>query len=91
MRAERRGGGAAAKMESAALVAPVTALEFAGDALLAGERRDRAGTGPGPGPGRAAGPAAADAVSCRHGPGGGGVPAERRRAGGGGGAAERAA
>ncbi|KAM9654663.1 tRNA (34-2'-O)-methyltransferase regulator WDR6 [Morphnus guianensis] len=39
MSAERSGGGgaaAAAKMESVALVAPVTALEFAGDALLAG-------------------------------------------------------
>ncbi|KAM7095842.1 tRNA (34-2'-O)-methyltransferase regulator WDR6 [Ciconia maguari] len=31
-----RGGGGAAKMESVALVAPVTALEFAGDVLLAG-------------------------------------------------------
>ncbi|KAJ7406853.1 WD repeat-containing protein 6 [Willisornis vidua] len=33
---ESGGGGGAAKMESVALVAPVTALEFAGDALLAG-------------------------------------------------------
>lgn len=74
-----------AKMESVALVAPVTALEFVGDALLAGERLHREGRG-------AAGPAAAaDAVSRRYRPGGGGVPAERRRAGGGGGPAERAA
>lgn len=49
MSAERSGGGAAAaaKMESVALVAPVTALEFAGDALLAGERRAGAGHGAG--------------------------------------------
>lgn len=34
-------------MESVALVAPVTALEFAGDVLLAGERWDRTGAGGG--------------------------------------------
>ncbi|XP_042655815.1 WD repeat-containing protein 6 [Tyto alba] len=39
-------------MESVALVAPVTALEFAGDVLLAGERRDGAGAGAGAGAGR---------------------------------------
>lgn len=74
------------KMESVALVAPVTALEFAGDVLLAGERWDRTGTG------RAAGPAlAADAVSRRYRPGGGGVLAERQRASGDGGSEECAA
>ncbi|XP_071406469.1 tRNA (34-2'-O)-methyltransferase regulator WDR6 [Pithys albifrons albifrons] len=36
MSAAESGGGGAAKMESVAMVAPVTALEFAGDALLAG-------------------------------------------------------
>lgn len=73
-------------MESVALVAPVTALEFAGDVLLAGECWDRGGTG------RVAEPAvAADAVSRRYRPGGGGVLAERQRASGGGRSAERAA
>lgn len=49
---ERRRG-SCAKMESVALVAPVTALEFAGDALLAGEHRyrHRAGGGTGGGGG----------------------------------------
>lgn len=79
-------GAGAAKMESVALVAPVTALAFAGDVLLAGE--PGTGTGAGAGGGAAA---AADALSRRHGPGGGGVPAERRWAGDGGGAADRAA
>lgn len=32
-------------MESVALVAPVTALEFAGDVLLAGERGSGGGSG----------------------------------------------
>lgn len=70
------------EMESVALVAPVTALEFAGDVLLAGERR--AGEGAGAGRPRDTAGAAADALSGtgRHGPGGGGVPAERRRGGG---------
>lgn len=40
-------------MESVALVAPVTALEFAGDVLLAGERR--AGEGASAGRGAAEG------------------------------------
>lgn len=55
-------------MESVALVAPVTALEFAGDVLLAGERR--AGEGAGAGRPRDTAGAAADALSGtgRHGP-----------------------
>lgn len=80
--ANQWGGGATANMESVALVAPVTALEFAGDVLLAGEHRDRLGLR------EVAGPAEADAVSHRHGPGGGGVPDQRRRDSG---ATERAA
>lgn len=39
------------KMESAALVAPVTALEFAGDVLLAGEPGSGSGSGGGAGGG----------------------------------------
>lgn len=47
MLGESGGRVGAAKMESVALVAPVTALEFAGDVLLAGERWDRDGAGGG--------------------------------------------
>lgn len=41
--------GDAAKMESVALVAPVTALEFVGDVVLAGEPRGADGAGGGGG------------------------------------------
>lgn len=84
-------------MESVALVAPVTALEFAGGVLLAGEgpgmgTGDRDGDRDGERDGDGAGVVAvADALSGRHGPGGGGVPVDRRRRGDSGGAAERAA